>query len=205
MVFDLETLVERYKLNIENIIHVGGHFGEEISTYKKINRECKISIFEPAPLNFRTLVEEALKYKDVTCFNVALGSETGKNNLFVETNNNGQSNSLLKPKIHLQQYPGIVFNNVVEVDVKTMDSYNFDTTYNFISLDVQGFELEVLKGARETLKHVSYIITEVNKSELYENCCMVTDLDSYLHLFGFKRVETDWIGDTWGDALYIKQ
>jgi hypothetical protein len=62
----------------------------------------------------------------------------------------------------------------------------------------------VFKGAFETLKNIDYIISEVNKDEVYENCAHVDDLDSYLNQFNFQRVETNWIGGTWGDAFYIK-
>ena len=47
-------------------------------------------------------------------------------------------------------------------------------------------------------------MTEVNREELYENCCLVEDLDSYLKNYGFSRVKTFWGGGTWGDAFYAK-
>jgi hypothetical protein len=34
---------------------------------------------------------------------------------------------------------------------------------------------------------------------------MVDKLDEFLSYFGFSRLETDWMGGTWGDALYIKK
>ena len=77
--------------------------------------------------------------------------------------------------------------------------------YNFITIDVQGYELEVFKGGQETLKNIDYIITEVNRDELYENCARVEHLDDFLLQFDFQRVETNWEGETWGDAFYIKQ
>ena len=76
--------------------------------------------------------------------------------------------------------------------------------YNFINIDVQGYELEVFKGSLRTLESIDYIISEVNRAELYENCTNVYELDNFLSLYGFKRVETSWEGVTWGDALYIK-
>jgi len=48
-------------------------------------------------------------------------------------------------------------------------------------------------------------MTEVNNSELYENCAKVKELDDYLSTYDFERVETTWDGVTWGDALYIKK
>ena len=72
-------------------------------------------------------------------------------------------------------------------------------------MDVQGYELEVLKGSVETLKHVDYLMCEVNRAEVYEDCCMVNEIDSFLLPYGLERVETTWDGHTWGDAFYAKK
>ena len=79
------------------------------------------------------------------------------------------------------------------------------TLYNFLNIDVQGYELEVFKGAFESLKNIDYIISEVNRDEVYENCPHIDELDKYLSQLNFKRVETDWAGNSWGDALYVKK
>jgi len=72
-------------------------------------------------------------------------------------------------------------------------------------MDVQGYELEVLKGGLETLKQVDYVYCEVNRDEVYENNAYVEEIDKFLSDYDMTRVETDWAGDIWGDALYIRQ
>ena len=76
--------------------------------------------------------------------------------------------------------------------------------YNFINIDVQGYELEVFKGGKDTLNNIDYITTEVNRDEVYKDCAKIEELDTYLGDYGFQRVETTWDGGTWGDAFYIK-
>jgi hypothetical protein len=75
-----------------------------------------------------------------------------------------------------------------------------------LNIDVQGYELEVLKGAKKCLENVYYIIVEVNRAELYQDCPMIGDIDDFLSVFGFSRVETEWRHnrENWGDALYVK-
>jgi hypothetical protein len=87
--------------------------------------------------------------------------------------------------------------------VRTLDSFRISGC-NVLMMDVQGYELEVLKGARETLGSIDHVFTEINRAELYEGCPMAEDLDLFLAGFGFFRAETDWAGGTWGDAYYRK-
>jgi hypothetical protein len=77
---------------------------------------------------------------------------------------------------------------------------------DYLNIDVQGYELEVLKGIRN-LDEIKYIKTEVNRKELYKNCVLVDDLDRYLAQYNFVRVKTIWWQLTvpWGDAIYINK
>ena len=139
---------------------------------------------------------------NISGFQVALGSEERETEMFVSSNG-ALSSSILKPKKHLTQYTDITFNQKEIVDVKTLDSYGYDG-YNFINMDVQGYELEVLKGAKKTLEYVDYVYCEVNRDEVYENNAYIEEIDEFLSDYDMVRVETDWQGDTWGDALYIR-
>jgi len=109
------------------------------------------------------------------------------------------------------QYPEIKFNPLPEeVTMTKLDSFFGNSgrevgDFNFINIDVQGYELEAFKGATETLKNIDYIYTEVNRDELYEDCVQIEELDVFLLKYGFGRVKTSWDGQTWGDALYIKK
>jgi|TARA_R110000851_G_scaffold91075_2_gene198893 FkbM family methyltransferase len=213
MLLNLVKLKEKYDLRIEGVLHIGAHFGQENSVYNEIGVSKKI-FFEPLPHTFDKLVENI--NGDGHCVNVALGNSVGVIEMFVESANEGQSSSILEPIKHKTQYPHIVFNDRVEVNMTTLDDYvkghiggldgflDDKTNYNFINIDVQGYELEVFKGGKKTLESIDYIMTEVNRDEVYKGCPMVEDLDEYLGTYNFKRVETTWDGGTWGDAFYIK-
>ena len=202
MILNLISLNEKYELNITGIIHVGGHYGEEHNTYKKLNIN-DIIYFEPLPHNFNVLVNKT-NHESIYIME-ALGSIVEEKEMFVEYNNQSQSSSLLEPKKHLIQYPHIKFNEKIKVKVNLLDNFNFNDKFNFINMDVQGYELEVLKGSKNTLNNIDYIISEVNRDELYSGCPMVEELDVFLDSYGFIRVETNWAGGTWGDAFYIKK
>jgi len=143
--------------------------------------------------------------KEVILVNKAVGAENKKIFLNIETANDGLSNSILAPGLHLEQYPNIQFNQKEEVEMVTLDSEIIEKShYNFLVMDVHGYELEVLKGSKEILKNISLILTEVNRDEVYEGCAKIEELDKFLNDYKFKRIETDFYGGAWGDALYIK-
>lgn len=202
MLLDLIKLKNLYDLKIKGVIHIGAHFGQEFETYKNIGVE-NVMFFEPLPSTFERLKNNV--GDKAKLFNIALGNMVGEIEMNVETANQGQSSSILEPHIHLRQYPHITFNKKIKVNIDKLDSFLDEKDgYNFINIDVQGYELEVFKGAENFLNNIDYIMTEVNRDEVYVNCAKIEELDDYLKNYGFSRVETTWDGGTWGDAFYIK-
>lgn len=111
---------------------------------------------------------------NIRAYNVALGDMTGEAEMFVETENNGVSCSLLEPKLHLIQYPKIKFHSIEIVKVDKLDNIEFDrNNFNMINIDVQGYELEVFKGGKDTLNNIDIIYTEVNRDEVAYTPCYV--------------------------------
>jgi FkbM family methyltransferase len=207
MVISFDKIVEKYNLKIKGVLHIGAHFGQEYEGY--VNQGIKNMIFfEPVKSIYSKLLEhlgKALPGENITTYNVALGSELCQKEMFIEKANLGQSSSLLEPKDHLVYSPTIRFDSREVVSVVTLDSIEFDRTlFNMINIDVQGYELEVFKGAVETLKTIDIIYSEINLEELYKDCVQVGELDSFLKKFGFVRILTQLAHKSWGDALYLK-
>lgn len=199
MYIPIDKIIAKYQNPISGVIHIGAHYGEEYPTYIQ-EGIYSLHFFEASRRTF-------LKLRDrvgcSSCYNFALGAVESIAMLHVETRNQGQSNSLLKPLLHTKQYPQIVFNETEEVQIYPLDHFEIKGC-NFLNIDVQGFELEVLKGAERTLTGASYIYSEVNRAETYENCAQIGDMDKFLLLHGFRRVETIWSGGIWGDALWVR-
>lgn len=192
-------------MNVKGVVHIGAHYGEEIQEYVD-NGIQKIIVFEPLSKNFEVLSDRLQDVNaDIQGYQVALGSQQGTATMYLSSNE-AQSSSILKPKEHLEHHPDVTFDGTEEVEVSLLDNYDLGES-NFINMDVQGYELEVLKGGKETLNNVDYVYCEVNRGEMYENNAMINDIDEYLGGYGFERVETYWPETwyKWGDALYIKK
>lgn len=202
-------------MNITGIIHVGAHYGEEFFEYSN-NHVQVIHAFEPLRSNLKILKKNAKKIKTkIKIYPFALGNvKKNKKKIFLSSNNELQSSSFLKPKLHLIQHPDISFEKKEIVKINKLDNLDIKDS-NYMSIDVQGFELEVLKGSKKTLNIIDYIYCEVNTDETYSNNPLMKDIDKYLKKYNFKRVETFFPTYkkyffsfkkhySWGDALYIK-
>lgn len=203
MLLDLKDLIKKYNLKIQGVIHVGAHYGEEWPLYKQLGIYHKV-LFEAHPDNFKELCNRAIP-DNVWLENVALGAENKMIKMNCETRNQGQSNTLLEPGLCLEQYPDIVYNSKIDVKMIRLDDYHNDISpMNFLNMDVEGYELEVLKGAKGHLSHIDYIVCEVSSEERYKGQALVGEIDKFLAPFGFDRMETNWGGINWGDAFYVK-
>jgi FkbM family methyltransferase len=204
MLLNFKNVVEKYNMSINGVLHIGAHYGQEHHLYESINIP-NITYFEPLKKTFEVLKQNV--GAKAILHNIALGNENKNIEMFVETVNRGMSSSILEPSLHLQQYPQIVFTDKENVVMKKLDDVidNSNKEYNFINIDVQGYELEVFKGGVKTLENIDYIISEVNRAEVYKNCVHVDELSEFLEKFNFELVEVSWAGGTWGDALYVKK
>jgi len=211
MLLNFSSILKEYNIESQGIIHVGAHHGHELYHYLE-HKIKNILMFEPLEKAFKHLQFNIAQIKpsyaaNISAEKIALGNFSGEAEMFVEEANTGMSSSLLEPALHTEQYPHITFDKKEKVEVTLLDDFlrdNDPLKYDFINIDVQGYELNVFTGAVETLKNIKYIISEVNREELYKGCAKVEELDAFLGHFGFKREITDWGGQTWGDAFYIK-
>ena len=189
-------------MKITGVIHIGAHFGEEHNTYKELGI-TDIIYFEPVKKTFDVLNE---RVKDAKTYNFALGNENKIIEMYIEESDSYGCSSVLQPG---SNYDTVKFSPNELVEMRRLDDFKFKG-YNVLNIDVQGYEYEVLKGSLETLNSVDYIICEINretphKSLDYIGSVTVEKVIELLTPYGFKLVEEDWVGISWGDGLFIKQ
>jgi FkbM family methyltransferase len=205
MLLNLYDLYKKYNMQISGVIHIGAHFAEESSYYDNLNIKNRVYI-EPIKKTFNVL--KSRTRKEDLLINCALGNENKKIEMFVEDMDKFGCHSILQPGIN---YKDVSFSQKETVDMYKLDDINLNfTNYNFLNIDVQGYELEVLKGASKTLNHVDFIICEVNRSTSekdfeYIGAVDICNVDTFLTDYNFVRVETSWDGISWGDAFYVKR
>lgn len=203
MLINLEQACRRVRLKPKGVIHCGAHIGQEYEAFKKIGIQ-KVILIEPCADQFTKLKEKFGNHEDVKLFNVACGNYSGEVMMNIETDNGGQSNSILTPARHLKVHPTIKFIGTEIVDITRLDDLDFDRSeYDMLMMDCQGYEAEVLKGATETLKNINIVYTEVNNDELYEGCAKIQDIRKLLP--GFRVLQTAMTHWNWGDQILIRR
>lgn len=113
------------------------------------------------------------------------------------TNFTGCSSLYPPNESHVERFNGYLdlFELVTKVEVDTTTLDNFCASeeikeIDFIHLDVQGAELQVLEGAKKILDSgVLALVTEVNFTDLYINQPLFSDVDIYLRKQGFTLAD----------------
>ena len=191
---------------VNGIIHIGAHTLEELPDYLKGNVR-RIIWIEANPEKYNFIEERLKRFENMTLGKFAAGR---KNDFHIlNLANNGQSSSLLEFGTHKMSYPDIDYVSKIQVETKPLDdwldeNFNNKDQYNFINIDIQGYELEALKGMPNQLKIAEYIYLEVNFEEVYLGCSQIKDIDKFLLKFGFIRVGIRKTDKGWGDAIYSK-
>jgi FkbM family methyltransferase len=192
-------------MNVTGIIHIGAHYGIfEEECFRNLGVKEQM-FFEPIKYGWGIL-EANFKYK-YPIFQLAVGNDNRPVIMHVDHDNSAMSSSILTPKKHLEYYPNVRFVEDIEVQMIKLDTF-FRLGipgYNMLNIDVQGYELEVLKGAENLIDlYVDYICTETSLEELYENCALLSQVDEFLSP-KFDRVEFQLAHKSFGDALYIRK
>lgn len=205
MLIPLDNLSRKYNLQVEGILHVGGHWGEEAIMYNNLGY-VPVYWIEAEKESATILENHVAGLLNHHVINAVVSDSIGT----VKFNhaNNGQSSSMLEFGTHSAEHPDVVFESSSERMAVTIDHLldaDLIGQTNFMNLDIQGAELMALKGAVEYLHGVKYIYTEVNDKELYKGCCLTSDLDAWLGMRGFVRREKEMTPHGWGDAFYIKE
>jgi hypothetical protein len=110
------------------------------------------------------------------------------------------------PSYQAQPYPQITFTDEIDVTTTRLDSILKETDLpNFLNLDIQGVELQALRGLGQLINHLDYIYVEINFKEVYRGCTKLANLDEFLIQNHFERVITRrYLRHGWGEALYIR-
>lgn len=160
-----------HHLSVSTVVDVGsneGHFGV---TLRELGFTGRIVSFEPVQAAFQVLKQRADRDGNWTAHHCALGSYSGETTINVSRFS--QFSSILPPTEYGRSWENMVVESQETVRLRTIDECLKDGTIPddpriMLKMDTQGFDLEVFKGASETLRNVACILSEISLIPIYE-------------------------------------
>lgn len=177
------------KDKIQLVLDVGANEGQFVNTALALLPNTPIYAFEPNP-NLLENLHDRYGNLNVKIFPFALGDNPQK--ALLNISKFSPASSLLKGGSQLStEFPEVVFEELAEIEIKRLDSLVIDSEAKdfLLKIDVQGFEMDVLRGAVGVFDRILVIICEANFASLYENQCTFEEITSFLRTHNFHLVD----------------
>ena len=145
----------------------------------------KVHCFEPEPEYVQTLQKRASQDPRLRVCPALVGAHAEPSKTYFHV----LGASTLYPENRLRSSKPVIEGGGPEQQCQmiTLDDYcqEHGAKPDFLKIDVQGYELEVLRGAERTLPLIDVILTEVNHIEVYAGAPLVAELIGYLAERGY--------------------
>jgi len=185
----IEHLPVLKNLTVDGIIDVGANRGQFSLTCRIAMPNIPVLAFEPIPSEAKIYTSIHRKIQGVELFQYALG-ETFAEAEFHLSNSLDSSSLLPIGKRQRDLFPETAESGTIKVDVKTLDHFlpkMSGRSEQLLKIDVQGFELGVLKGAIKTLTTCRHVYAECSEVQLYEGQALRPAVAEFLAGFGFQE------------------
>tara|TARA_B100001559_G_C16412010_1_gene580810 strand:- start:254 stop:931 length:678 start_codon:yes stop_codon:yes gene_type:complete len=165
------------KLDIEKIIDIGAHKGEFLENMLKIEKINSFYAFEPQKNIFNELNEKFLNNRKITMFNCAMDEEITKKKLKINKLSSTSSLAEINEKSLYLKFKNFLtqaksnFEYEYEVQTSTVDKIfeSISLKKTLLKIDVEGFEINVIKGSKIKLKEIPFILIENQFGNHYKN------------------------------------
>lgn len=172
------------KNNKVNIVDIGANVGL-YSLYAKHLPNSQFYSYEPYKFTY-DLLNDNIKLNNITnvqTYNIGLSDKKGKTILNVCLSGDGANTMGANPLRFNNPYP-------IEVETDTLDNifYNNNIKVNFIKIDTEGWEYNILKGGEKTInKYKPIIQLEYNETNMKQCDINPEQLLNYINELGYKQ------------------
>lgn len=205
------TFDEIYQLNFKKnpiIFDIGANRGQSIKRFNKIFNKPIIHAFEPNYDEYMKLYELYGDKKNIYLNNFAIGEKNYFKNFNISLKSDtssfykfkNQSKWILKRAKDLKVHPKKFVKRSVKTRIITLDKYcrlNNIGNIDILKIDTQGYEANVLEGAKEILKKnlISALEIEIILDNVYEVYNSFSDIEKNLIKNNYRLVALDKGGD----------
>ncbi len=166
-----------FKLDIDKVIDVGAHKGEFLEKMLMIEKIDSFYAFEPQKNIFNELNKKFSNNNKIILYNYAVDKEVSNKKLKVNKLSMTSSLAEFNEKslyLKLKNFLTSSKSNFVEeyeIQTNTIDNIFKDVNLKkaLLKIDVEGFELNVIKGSEMKLKEIPFILMENQFGNHYKN------------------------------------
>lgn len=162
----------------EKVLDIGAYKGEWTQEFKKHFPNTSSTMVEPNVNHQIDLVSMAQENDRIVV--KLLGSEKKTVDYYMTKLSNSRGNSIYK-----EQTSAFENCDIVQEDMDTIDNLFSEETFGFIKLDVQGAELDVLKGGKNVAQRAEFILLEVKILEYNKGAPTFAETIAYMDSIGF--------------------
>jgi FkbM family methyltransferase len=169
-------------LNIypKNVLDIGANIGQFYQEFKSIFPESNILSIEGNP----NCQDELFKINPLSII-ALLGKEPGESTFYTPLHSSICSGA----SVYKENTVWYENHDEKTLPVLTLDSFNFDKTYDYIKIDVQGAELDIIKGGLKTILECDILQLELSILKYNNNAPLISEVISYLYHLGFYIYE----------------
>ena len=199
----LNKIKTHYNFNPSNILDIGANDGYFANLCRTIWPTSNLTLVEANPFWSDTLKEK--NYKHIITL---LGNEKKQSvDFYVNKKDKGSTGCSMYKEIS----SFFDENNceTISLQMNRLDDIT-NETFDFIKMDTQGSELDIIKGGLDTIKKCKYLLIEVSLIPLNENGPLKEDIVRFLSRNDIKPVDVlyDHIIDgelTQQDVLFVNE
>ncbi|MBI2811927.1 MAG: FkbM family methyltransferase [Candidatus Melainabacteria bacterium] len=201
-IYELD-LIARFMPKNPVIFEAGAYGGSDTLLFAQRWPDATIISFEASPTTFNTFSMLTAGVPNIRGYNLAVSTYNGKAKFYLSDNDVGSS-SLLPS--HDNQFkegykgPEIIIDCVILDDWCSMNSVDH---IDFMWLDLEGMELQVLRSSPKILSSVKVIYTETNFQEFRKGMTQYNELKTFLEKSGFKLLAHRYLENWQGNAIFI--
>ncbi|MEB3343708.1 FkbM family methyltransferase [Okeania sp.] len=191
---EIFELLCRFLRTNDCFIDIGAHIGYySILAAKIVGNKGKVFAFEPELSNYQKILENINlnSLNNIKLFNMAVGSETKETQIFVNQDNDG-GHALWDVGQHPFNYKSLHNQTMQNTQLSKLDNILSQagdiTNLKMIKIDTEGAELNVIKGAVNTISqyNVPYIICEINRFGLERMGTNETELRKFMNFLDYE-------------------
>ena len=179
-------------LGIDLVVDVGanrGQFGLEI---RRAGYTGRIVSIEPLATQYAQLSHLAMRDRHWTAIRSAVGPTPGTARIHVAANGGASSSFLPMLDLHARSAPEALYVADELVQVATLDDLiqpELDSPATiFTKMDVQGYEMQVLRGGEATLARSALVQLEMSLLPLYDGAPSLREVLDFMAQHGFQLV-----------------